>query len=63
MKAFLLGLNEEAAGTLSLSGGKGASLVRLSALPEVSVPCGFVVTAPCYGQVAAGQPKIAALLE
>lgn len=63
MKAFLLGLREKAAETLTLSGGKGASLVRLSTLPGVPVPCGFVVTAPCYGEVAAGQPRMAALLE
>lgn len=63
MKAFLLGLQEEAAGTLTLSGGKGASLARLSTLPDIPVPLGFVVTAPCYGEIAAGQPKITALLE
>ncbi|WP_367567131.1 phosphoenolpyruvate synthase [Lacrimispora sp.] len=41
---FILKINHKEAASLNLSGGKGASLSRLSRLPQANVPQGFIIT-------------------
>ncbi len=51
---ILLNLTDAAAGELSLTGGKGANLHRLSAMEGVHVPGGFVVTTDAFRTLCAG---------
>ncbi|MEM5771046.1 MAG: PEP/pyruvate-binding domain-containing protein, partial [Bacillota bacterium] len=51
---ILLNLTDAAAGELSLTGGKGANLHRLSAMEGVHVPGGFVVTTDAFRALCAG---------
>ncbi len=50
----LLNLTDSAAGELSLTGGKGANLVRLAAMDGIHVPGGFVITTDAFRELCAG---------
>ena len=48
---MILQLKDQKAQNIQLTGGKGANLSRLLALPDITVPDGFVVTTQAFGHV------------
>lgn len=47
---FILNFHDKEAMSLALSGGKGASLARLSQLPSANVPFGFIITTEFFNK-------------
>lgn len=62
MNQYLVGLKDKKAQSLSVSGGKGASLARLHGISDIPVPDGFVVTAQCFMEIVWALPGIKTLL-
>lgn len=47
---YILKIHDQQAALLSMSGGKGASLARLSKLPSANVPGGFIITTDFFNK-------------
>ena len=62
MNQYLVGLKDAKAQSLSVSGGKGASLARLHGISDIPVPDGFVVTTQCFMEIVWALPEIKTLL-
>lgn len=62
MGQYLVALKDKRAQSLSVSGGKGASLARLHGISDIPVPDGFVVTAQCFMEVVWALPEVQELL-
>ncbi|PUZ25833.1 phosphoenolpyruvate synthase [Chitinophaga parva] len=51
MHPYILGFHEPGAKNPALTGGKGANLAALSAMPGISVPAGFCITTAVYREI------------
>lgn len=58
MGRYIVDLKDNRACELSLSGGKGANLAKLSSIPGIPVPDGFIVSAQAYRDFVLSLPEV-----